>query len=159
MERPIADDFDGGRTRMPKGTDDKRRDEGEEMPDTIARSGKKAQRTWKKAHDSAVETYGEGESAHRTAYAALKHTHEKKGDRWVPKGRKGPSDPRAQKPTDEAIKGKGKTFGGIDYHGHTKKEFEQRARDLGIKGYSKMKKEELVEAIAKRERARQRKAA
>src|SRR5207244_8304168 len=31
-----------------------------EMPSTIRRSPAKAQRTWAKAHDSAVETYGEG---------------------------------------------------------------------------------------------------
>ena len=52
----------------------------EELPSTIQRSDDKAKRTWAKAHDSAVETYGEGERAHRTAYSALKHTHEKRGD-------------------------------------------------------------------------------
>jgi len=36
-----------------------------ELPDTIACSPKKAQRTWLKAHDSAGETYGEGERAGR----------------------------------------------------------------------------------------------
>lgn len=48
-----------------------------------------------KAHDSAVKTYGEGASAHRVAYAALKHEYEKQGDHWVKKGWKGPSDPQA----------------------------------------------------------------
>ena len=52
----------------------------DELPSTIRRSGKKAQRTFAKAHDSAVETYGEGERANRTAFSALKHTHEKVGD-------------------------------------------------------------------------------
>jgi cation transport regulator ChaB len=66
-----------------------------EIPKTILRSDKHAQEIWKKAHDSAVETYGEGGRAHRVAYAALKHEYEKKGDRWVPKGWKGPSDPQA----------------------------------------------------------------
>ena len=51
-----------------------------ELPSTLQRSGKKAQRTFAKAHDSAVEEYGEGERAHRVAYSALKHTHEKVGD-------------------------------------------------------------------------------
>jgi cation transport regulator ChaB len=51
----------------------------EELPGTIRRSSAKAQRTFAKAHDSAVGQYGEGERAHRVAYAALKHTHEKKG--------------------------------------------------------------------------------
>ena len=30
-----------------------------------------------------------------TAYASLKHSYEKRGDRWVPKREKGPSDPQA----------------------------------------------------------------
>ncbi|MDX2151026.1 MAG: ChaB family protein [Bryobacteraceae bacterium] len=66
-----------------------------EMPSTIARSDKHAQAIWQKTHDSAVGTYGEGAAAHRVAYAALKHQYEKKGDRWVAKGWKGPSDPQA----------------------------------------------------------------
>jgi cation transport regulator ChaB len=68
-----------------------------ELPDTLKRSSGKAQRTFAKAHDSAVEEYGEGERAHRVAYSALKHSFEKKGDRWVAKDEKGPSDPRASK--------------------------------------------------------------
>jgi hypothetical protein len=67
----------------------------QEMPSTIERSSKKAQETWSKTHDSAVKTYGEGGAAHRTAYAALKHSFEKKGNRWVAKDEKGPSDPQA----------------------------------------------------------------
>ena len=46
----------------------------EELPDTIKRSPKQAQRTWIKAHDAAVKTYGEGRRAHQTAFAALKHS-------------------------------------------------------------------------------------
>ncbi len=65
------------------------------IPKTILRSDRHAQEIWKKAHDSAVETYGEGGRAHRVAYAALKHEYEKKGDRWVRKSEKGPSDPQA----------------------------------------------------------------
>ncbi len=60
--------------------DEKEKDGAEELPSTLKRSPKKAQRTWVKAHDSAVETYGEGERAHRTAYAAVKHSFEKVGD-------------------------------------------------------------------------------
>lgn len=69
----------------------------QELPSIIERSSQKAQRTWSKAHDSAVDEYGDGERAHRTAYAALKHSFEKKGDRWVAKDEKGPSDPQAAK--------------------------------------------------------------
>jgi cation transport regulator ChaB len=68
----------------------------DELPSTLQRSPRKARETWSKAHDSAVETYGEGERAHRTAFAALKHSFEKIGDHWEPKGRKGPSDSRAK---------------------------------------------------------------
>jgi cation transport regulator ChaB len=137
---------------MPRAEDERRDD----VPSTVARSDEHAQEIWKKTHDSAVETYGEGERAHRTAYASLKHSYEKKGDRWVPKGQKGPSDPRAGQPTGKAARGEGETFGGIDYYGHTKAEFEQRARELGIRGFSRMKKDELVRAIARKERNEER---
>ncbi len=98
------------------------------------------------AHDSAVESYGEGERAHRTAIAALKHTFEKVGDHWEPKKHKGPSDPRAKNP--RARENKGESFGGVDLFGNTKEELMARARKLGIKGRSSMRKEELARAIA-----------
>ena len=120
-----------------------------ELPGTLKRSNAKAQRTWAKAHDNAAEQYGEGERAHRTAFSALKHTHEKKGDRWVPKKGKGPSDPRAENP--RARQGKGKSFGGVDVYGNSKQELYERARDLGVKGRSRMSKEELAEAIARKQ--------
>jgi cation transport regulator ChaB len=125
----------------------------DDMPSTIARSDEKAQRTWQETHDSAVDQYGEGERAHRTAFASLKHTYEKEGDRWVPKDEKGASDPRSEMSTEDARAGKGETYGGIDYYGHTKKEFEQRAKRLGITGYSRMRKAELVKRIEQRERS------
>src|SRR4029079_19394189 len=84
-----------------------------ELPDTLKRSGRKAQRTFAKTHDAAVEQYGEGERAHRTAMASLKHTHEKRGGRWVPKDRPGPSDPRSKKTTAQNRAGVGETFRGV----------------------------------------------
>jgi hypothetical protein len=120
----------------------------EEMPSTIKRSPEKAQRTWAKTHDNAVEQYGEGERAHRTALAALKHSFEKVDDRWEPKKEKGPSDPRAAQGGAAAREGRGETFGGVDYYGHTKDELMQRARELDIRGRSKMNKRELARAIA-----------
>ena len=122
----------------------------DELPSTLQRSPAKAQRTWSKAHDSAVETYGEGERAHRTAFSALKHSFEKVGDRWEPKDSKGPSDPQAAKSGTAARKG-GKTYGGVDVEGNSRDELYQRARKLGIKGASRMKKTELAEAIAKKQ--------
>src|SRR5881409_2171082 len=91
-----------------------------ELPDTLKRSGAKAQRTFAKTHDAAVEQYGEGERAHRTAMASLKHTHEKRGGRWVPKNRPGPSDPRSRKTTAQKRRGEGDTFGGVDVEQNTK---------------------------------------
>ncbi len=123
----------------------------DKMPRTIKRSPTKAQRTWEKTHDHAVKEYGEGERAHRVAYASLKHSFEKVGDRWEPKEKKGPSDPRAKEPTREARAGKGETFGGLDYYGHTKDDLEKRARELGIRGASHMNKRELAEAIDKKQ--------
>jgi hypothetical protein len=113
------------------------------MPSTLRRSPRKAQDTWAETHDSAVETYGEGEQAHRTAFASLKHSFEKVGDHWEPKDRKGPSDAQAargrnQRPT--------RTAGGVDANA-TKQHLMQRARELNIKGRSSMTKQELVDAI------------
>src|SRR2546423_7180741 len=91
----------------------------DEMPDTIRRSPEKAQRTWVEAHDSAVQTYGEGRRAHMTAFSALKHSFQKVGDHWEPKGHRGPSDPRAARGRGE---GGGRTYGGVDVLGHTRQE-------------------------------------
>ena len=118
------------------------------MPDTIRRSPAKAQRTWAKAHDSAVETYGEGRRAHMTAFAALKHSFQKVGDHWEPKDHKGPSDPRAARSHRE---GGGRTYGGVDVLGSSKRELLERARHLGIKGRSGMTKEDLADAIARKQ--------
>ncbi|MDQ4028887.1 MAG: ChaB family protein, partial [Actinomycetota bacterium] len=116
------------------------------------RSPAKAQRTWAKSHDSAVETYGEGERAHRTAFSALKHSFEKVDDHWEPKEDKGPSDPRAAHGGKAARHGSGETFGGVDFYGNSKAELYERAKKLGVRGRSKMSKQELAEAIAKKQR-------
>lgn len=120
-----------------------------DMPDPIKRSPQAAQETWAKAHDSAVETYGEGERAHRTAFSALKHKFEKVGDRWEPKDGKGPSDPRAKDP--RAREDSGETFGGVDVEGTTKEELYERAKQLNVEGRSQMSKEELARAVARKQ--------
>src|SRR5919109_4337684 len=112
----------------------------EELPGPLKRSPGKAQRTWAKTHDGAAETYGEGERAHRAAYSALKHTHEKVGDHWEPKDGKGPSDPRAKDP--RAREDSGKTYGGVDVEGSSKRELYERAKDLGVRGRSNVSKEQ-----------------
>ncbi|MEZ5118745.1 MAG: ChaB family protein [Candidatus Nanopelagicales bacterium] len=124
-----------------------------ELPSTVARSGKKARRTFAKAHDSAAKEYGEGERAMRTAWSALKHTHEKVGDHWQRKDKKGPSDAQAKggKNTNR------KTAGGVDANA-TKKHLYEVAKELDIEGRSKMSKKELVKAIQKENDRRTRKA-
>lgn len=123
----------------------------DDLPGTLKRSPKKAQETWTKTHDSAVETYGEGERAHRTAIASLKHSFQKVGDHWEPKKHKGPSDPRAAKGGKAAREGRGESFGGVDVYGSTKSELMERARKLDVRGRSKMSKEELARAIARKQ--------
>lgn len=117
----------------------------EDMPSTVRRSPKKAQDTWGKTHDSAVETYGEGERSHRTAFAALKHSFEKVGDRWEPKERKGPSDEQAERSYRDAP---APTAGGVDANA-PKEHLMDVARRLDIPGRSSMNKAELVKAIEK----------
>lgn len=124
----------------------------EELPSTLKRSPPKARRTWKKTHDRAVEQYGEGERAHRTAFASLKRGFEKVKDRWTPKKHPGrPSDPRSKRSTAAKRRGEGETFGGVDLYGHTRAELLDRAREMGITGVSRMNKRELARAIAKRQ--------
>lgn len=122
-----------------------------DLPSTLKRSPAKAQRTFMKTHDNAKAQYGEGERAHRTAIAAVKHSFEKVGDHWEPKDEKGPSDPRSTRSTREKRQGKGETYGGVDYYGHSRQELYERARALDIQGRSTMSKEELARAIAKKQ--------
>jgi hypothetical protein len=120
------------------------------MPSTLQRSPDKAQRTWSKAHDSAVETYGEGERSHRTAFAALKHTHQKVGDHWEAKDSAGPSDERAKGGVDPETGSppSGDTAGGVNANA-SKQELLDQARRLDVRGRSSMNKDELVDALRK----------
>lgn len=115
-----------------------------ELPSTLQRSDQKAKDTYAKTLDSAEEQYDDEERAHRTAYSALKHTHEKVGDHWQPKDHKGPSDAQAEggRGTDR------ETAGGVDANA-SKEHLMDVARELDIEGRSTMDKDELVEAIQK----------
>lgn len=122
----------------------------EELPSTLARSDKHAQETWLKTHDSAVETYGEGQRAHRTAFASLKHSYEKVGDHWEPKEHRGPSDAQAAQGGGGA-RGAGRdrpTAQGVDANASKKHLYEVAGR-LDIGGRSRMSKDQLVQAIEK----------
>jgi len=130
----------------------------EDLPSTIARSPKKVQRTYAETLDSAHEQYRSEERAHRTAYAAVKHIAEKRGDHWELKDGKGPSDPQAAKTAPESRSRPSRTYGGVDT-GKPKQELYEDAKRAGIPGRSQMSKEELAEALQKhsdRETARAR---
>ena len=120
----------------------------EELPDTLKRSPEKVQRAYEKTLDSAHEQYDSEARAHRTAFAAVKHIAEKRGDHWELKDEKGPSDPQGGSAARERPR---KTYGGVDVEGSTREELYERARELDIAGRSDMTKEELAEAIAKRQ--------
>jgi hypothetical protein len=117
----------------------------EELPSTLRRSPRKAQETWIKTHDAAVQEYGEGERAHRTAFASLKHSFEKVGDHWEPKAKKGPSDAQAARSRNQRPTA---TAGGVDANA-SKEHLMDVARRLNIRGRSSMTKQQLVEAIEK----------
>ncbi len=117
-----------------------------ELPSTLKRSPKKAQRTFAKAHDSAAEQYGDERRANQVAWAAVKHAFEKVGDHWERKagGRKGPSDAQAEGGRNTNRQ----TAGGVDANA-PKDHLLKLAKKLDISGRSKMKKKELVAAIQK----------
>jgi hypothetical protein len=125
-----------------------------DMPSTLRRSPRKAQDTWAKTHDAAVEQYGEGERSHRTAFSALKHSFEKVGDHWEPKRQRGPSDAQAARTRP---RGSGSTAEGVDANA-SKAHLYQVATRLGVQGRSRMSKPELVEAIKKANRTASRRA-
>jgi cation transport regulator ChaB len=122
-----------------------------ELPRPVKNSSAKAQRTFAKAHDSAEDEYGDEERANRVAYAALKRTHEKRGDQWIAKDEPGPSDERAKDPDAKHRSGSSGTHGGVDAIGNSKRELYERAKDLGVEGRSKMDKGQLADAIATRQ--------
>src|SRR3954451_204440 len=120
----------------------------EDLPSTIARSAKKVQDTYEKTLDSAHEQYDSEERAHRTAFAAVKHVAEKKGDHWELKDDPGPSDPQAEQSGRAARAGTERTYGGVDANKSTQELYED-AKEAGIEGRSQMSKHELAEALRK----------
>lgn len=113
-----------------------------ELPSTLKKSNQKAQRTFAKAYDSAMEEYDDEKRAHQVAYDALKHTFEKVGDKWEPKKSSGPSDSQSAggKNTNR------KTAGGVDAKA-SKDHLYREAKKLNISGRSTMTKKELVGAL------------
>lgn len=132
---------------MPKTTKDGKPKSGE-LPSTLQRSSGKAQRTFAKVHDAAVEEYGSGQRAHRVAYAALKHSFEKVGDHWEAKRQRGPSDRRAER---GGPGNSGPSAEGVDANA-SKRHLLDVARRLDIHGRSTMNKSDLVSAIERHNR-------
>lgn len=123
----------------------------EDLPSTLQRSSRKVQDTYAKTLESAEEQYGSEERAHRTAWAAVKHVAEKKGDHWEEKESYGPSDPQAARGGAAARDGSAETHGGIDAS-KTKEELLSDARTAEIEGRSTMTKDELVDALERHSR-------
>jgi cation transport regulator ChaB len=115
-----------------------------DLPSTIERSDEHAQEIYSETLESAETTYGDGERAHRTAYASLKHSYEKVGDHWEPKDSKGPSDEGAE----QGGSGRHETKGGVDANA-SKEHLMDVAKQLDVPGRSSMTKDELVDAIQK----------
>jgi cation transport regulator ChaB len=132
-----------------------------DLPSTLERSPDKIQRTYEKTLDSAEEQYDSEQRAHRTAWAAVKNIAEKQGDHWELKdGGSGPSDGQAERGGADARDRPARTYGGVDVN-KPKAELQRDARAAGIKGRSRMTKDELAAALQRhndRETARARQA-
>ena len=116
----------------------------DELPSTLQRSKRKAQKTFAKTYDAAIEQYdGDERRAHQVAFASLKHSHEKVGDHWEPKEEYGPSDARAVEGGQDS---EAPTAGGVDANA-SKKHLYELATRLQIKGRSSMTKAQLVGAL------------
>lgn len=116
----------------------------DELPSPVQRSDDKAQRTFAKTYDAAMDSYDDEGRANATAYTSLKHSYEKVGDHWEAKDAPGPSDDRAE------IGGlnDAESTGGVDANA-TKEHLLGIARRLEVRGRSTMTKDELVDAIQK----------
>ena len=115
-----------------------------ELPSTLQRSGRKAQQTFAETYDSAMAQYGDEQRSYQTAFASLKHTHEKVGDHWEAKKKYGPSDARAEQ--DRPQRSSTPTAGGVDANA-SKQHLYELATRLEVKGRSRMTKADLVEAL------------
>jgi cation transport regulator ChaB len=129
---------------MPEPGSEADRIEEERLPSTLDRSDQKAKDTYAETLASAEESYGDGARAHQTAWAAVKHTHEKVGDHWEPKESNGPSDDQAAGGADTHRE----TKGGVDANA-SKQHLYELAQQAEISGRSTMTKDELVDALQK----------
>jgi cation transport regulator ChaB len=129
-----------------------KKEEKERLPGTLKRSPEKAQETYVHTLESAEEVHGDGEAAHRIAFASLKHSFEKVGDHWEQKVEPGPSDAQDAKRGVEARESSTPTAGGVNANA-TRAHLLDIAKRLDISGRSRMTKHELVAAIDRANRA------
>ena len=122
------------------------------LPGTLKRSPEKAQDTYMHTLESAEEVHGDGEAAHRIAFASLKHSFEKVGDHWEVKDEPGPSDEQDAKVGVDARTSTTPTAGGVNANA-TKAHLLDVAQHLDVSGRSRMTKGELVLAIDRANRA------
>lgn len=127
---------------MPKTRD------GIDLPSTLQRSPAKAQRTFTKTLRSAEQEYDSEARARRTAFGALKHSFERVGDHWEPKGKKGPSDAQSSQSGRKARQNPKPSKGGVNANS-SKSHLYDLARKLDVPGRSKMSKGQLVDAVQK----------
>ncbi len=127
---------------MPEHGSEAERIEEDRLPSTLERADQKAKDTYAETLASAEDSYGDGRRAHQTAWAAVKHTHEKVGDHWEPKESNGPSDDQAAGGADTDRE----TKGGVDANA-SKAHLYELAQRAEIPGRSTMTKDELVDAL------------
>ncbi len=132
--------------------------EKDRLPATLERSSEHAQATYMHTLEAAEEVHGNGEAAHRIAFGSLKHSFEKVGDHWEAKDERGPSDDQDAKRGVEARTSTTPTAGGVNARA-SKAHLLDVASRLGVRGRSRMTKEQLVLAIDRANRAATSKAA
>jgi len=125
--------------------------EQDRLPATLKRSPAKAQATYMHTLESAEQDHGDGEAAHRIAFASLKHSFEKVGDHWEPKDGRGPSDDQDAQTGVEARTRPLPTAGGVDARA-SKAHLLEVATRLDVRGRWAMTKADLVTAIDKANR-------
>jgi hypothetical protein len=118
------------------------------------KSGRRAQESYAKALDSAIQTYGAGDRARRSAIASVSRTFQRLGDRWVPRSPQSARTAQAtRRSASSANSSRPTQSGNIDMKS-TKDNLMNAARRMQIPGRSRMNKPELVAALRKANRTR-----
>jgi hypothetical protein len=117
----------------------------DDVPGTLQRADRKAQDTYVRTRASAEAEYHDGGRAARTAWSAVKHSHEKVADHWEPKKQRGPNDAHAARGGDPA-RNPAPTEGGVEAAA-SKAHLLELAQEGNVRGRSRMTKHQLVSAL------------